>query len=391
LTVSAETLKSIYLPAPFNSSQRCVTLLKILHLIKKYGRLNAVNDLSLDVEKGDIVALLGPSGCGKTTTLRCVAGLEKPDDGEIIINGKTVFSRNVFVPPEKRNVGMVFQSYALWPHMNVFDNVAYPLKLRRYARPEIRKQVLKALELVGLSGMEYKFPSQLSGGQQQRVALARAIVYEPQLILLDEPLSNLDAKLRERVRGELKYLLKKIGLTALYVTHDQEEAFVIADRIVLMDAGRIVQVGTPMEIYEKPANKFVAEFIGRANVFEATVVERGGEDGYGFVKLKKGGDVVLYCKTPNSVPNDCIAFIRPNEIYIYDKLPAERFNVIEGRVVFTEFRGQYRDIRVEIEGGNEIIVSTHRFCASSTVQLPDIGMRVYIYIPPEAITLVNPG
>jgi len=366
-------------------------LLKILHLIKKYGRLNAVNDISIDVEKGDIVALLGPSGCGKTTTLRCVAGLEKPDDGEIIINGKTVFSRNVFIPPEKRGVGMVFQSYALWPHMNVFDNVAYPLKLRRYTRPEIRKRVLKALELVGLREMEYKFPSQLSGGQQQRVALARAIVYEPQLILLDEPLSNLDAKLREKVRGELKYLLKKIGLTALYVTHDQEEAFVIADRVALMDAGRIVQVGTPMEIYEKPANKFVAEFIGRANVFETNIVERGGEDGYGFVKLKKGGDVVLYCRTPNDVPNDCIAVIRSNEIHIYDKLPAERFNIIEGRVVFTEFRGQYRDIRVEIEGGNEIIVSTHRFCVSSTVKLPDIGMRVYIYIPPEAITLVNPG
>jgi ABC-type Fe3+/spermidine/putrescine transport system ATPase subunit len=230
-----------------------------------------VDRASLDVRRGEIFTLLGPSGCGKTTTLRLVAGLERPDGGEITLRGRVVASvpRRVFVPPNRRNLGMVFQSYAIWPHMTVFANVAYPLTLRRLGRAVIRERVARVLDLVGLAGMETRGATLLSGGQMQRLALCRALVYEPDLLLLDEPFSNLDAKLREQMRLELRLLQRRLGITVLFVTHDQIEALSLSDRIAVMQRGRVEQVGTPRSLYEGPATTFVRDFVG------STVILRG--------------------------------------------------------------------------------------------------------------------
>lgn len=229
----------------------------------------ALREFSLTLEAGEMIGILGPSGCGKSTLLRCVAGLEKPDSGMIEIAGTVVCNNQRWVMPEKRGIGMVFQSYALWPHMTVFENVAFPLKMARRPRAEVRERVGQALGVVGLSGKESRFPSQLSGGQQQRVALARAIIANPKLLLFDEPLSNLDAKLREAMRLELREIHKRMGWTALYVTHDRTEAMTMADRVVVLNDGAIQQVGRPVELYNHPVNIFVAEFLGDMNYFPA--------------------------------------------------------------------------------------------------------------------------
>ena len=220
---------------------------------------------------GEFITLLGPSGCGKTTMLRIIAGFEKPTSGELYIDDQLVSGGKTFVPPEKRGIGMVFQSYAVWPHMNVFDNVAYPLAIRRTPKDEIRAQVERVLEIVHLSQYAQRFPNQLSGGQQQRVALARALVGAPKLLLLDEPLSNLDAKLRESMRFEIKEIQKKLGITVVYVTHDQTEAMAMSDRIFLINRGTVQQCGTPDEIYNRPANQFVADFLGKVDFFKGEV------------------------------------------------------------------------------------------------------------------------
>ena len=222
-----------------------------------------VDAFNLKIAQGEFVSFLGPSGCGKTTSLRMVAGLEKNTQGSILIDGQVVSepSANVFVPPEKRRVGMVFQSYAVWPHMNVFENVAYPLKIAKVSKAEIQSRIKQILEVVELSGLETRMPNQLSGGQQQRVALARGLVMQPRVLLLDEPLSNLDAKLREKMRKDIREIQKKLNLTVVYVTHDQLEANTMSDRIVVMNKGKIVQIGTPAELKSNPANEFVADFL----------------------------------------------------------------------------------------------------------------------------------
>ncbi|MCC7023500.1 MAG: ABC transporter ATP-binding protein [Thermomicrobiales bacterium] len=230
-------------------------------ITKRYEQAVAVDDLSLDVYRGEFLSFLGPSGCGKTTTLRMIAGFIEPDAGTITVMGEDMTNR----PPHQRNLGMVFQSYALFPHMTVFDNVAFGLKMRKVPAAERRQRVERALELVQLSAMQQRYPRQLSGGQQQRVALARAIVIEPFVLLLDEPLSNLDAKLRKAMQTELRDLQQRLGITAIYVTHDQEEAMTVSDRIVVMNQGRIMQIGAPEEVYRHPANEFVAGFIGQVN------------------------------------------------------------------------------------------------------------------------------
>ncbi|MEN6499979.1 MAG: ABC transporter ATP-binding protein [Rectinema sp.] len=251
----------------------------LVHLTKKFrsldgsGEITAVNDVNLEIKAGELVTILGPSGCGKTTTLRMIAGFEYPTSGSIFIGGRDV----AMIPPNKRGLSMVFQSYALFPHLTIYENVAYGLRVQRLPAAEIKERTERALELMQLTPMAKRYPSQVSGGQQQRIALARAIVIEPSVLLFDEPLSNLDAKLREYMRDELRKLQKRLGITSLYVTHDQSEAMAISDRVVIMKDGRIRQVGTPHEIYAFPQSKFVADFIGKANFIRVNVLGTDGE------------------------------------------------------------------------------------------------------------------
>ena len=263
--------------------------IEIGDLVVRYDAVPAVNGVSFDVAPGEHVTLLGPSGCGKTTTLRAIAGLEQPSGGSIRINGETMYSaaarRNV--QAEKRGVSMVFQSYAVWPHMTVADNVAYGLRVRKLPKAEIAQQVARALDLVQMRGLAERSAALLSGGQQQRVALARAIAFSPSVLLFDEPLSNLDAKLRAEMRVELRALQHRLGVTSLYVTHDQEEALAISDRVVVMNVGRIEQIGSPEDIYNRPKTRFVADFVGSANLISGSLEERGA--GPGPVGFAAGG------------------------------------------------------------------------------------------------------
>src|SRR5262245_49552347 len=247
-------------------------------LVKAFGPLIAVNTLSLEAKAGEFLTLLGPSGCGKTTTLRLVAGLERPDQGEIELGGRALSSASdgLFVAPERRGMGMVFQSYAIWPHMTVFENVAFPLQELRRPRAEIRERVMAILTTVGLGRLHDRPAPMLSGGQQQRVALARALVSNPQVLLLDEPLSNLDARLREEMRFELRDMQARLGITSIFVTHDQAEAMTLSDRIIVMNAGRIEQEGRPEEVYQRPTTRFVMDFLGRANHVPARMARAGG-------------------------------------------------------------------------------------------------------------------
>jgi ABC-type Fe3+/spermidine/putrescine transport system ATPase subunit len=240
--------------------------------------IRPVDDVTLSVASGEVVVLLGPSGCGKTTLLRCVAGLERPNGGEIVVDGRVVYSsqNRIFVPTEQRQLSMVFQSYALWPHMSVFDNVAYPLTTRGVKAPEIRRRVDEILEMTGVGGLQEQFPGRISGGQQQRVALARALIVNADVVLFDEPLSNVDAQVRAQLRFELKRLQKKLGFSALYVTHDQSEALELGDRVAVLDAGRLSAIGCPRDIYDRPSNEYVARFIGTVNIWPGRVTARNG-------------------------------------------------------------------------------------------------------------------
>lgn len=283
--------------------------IELLGVSKFFGSVRAVESLSLQVPEGQFLFLLGPSGCGKTTTLRMIAGFVKQDAGAIRIGGRDVS----WIPPYGRDLGMVFQSYALFPHMTVAENVAFGLRMRRLPKDEIAKRIARALDMVQLSGLETRHPRELSGGQQQRVALARAIVIQPRALLLDEPLSNLDAKLRQQMRLELKSLQAKLGITTVFVTHDQEEALVMADRIAVMRAGRIEQLGTPTELYESPANRFVAHFIGESNFIRGVVAERLPGDR---AVLRAGDSLTMRGRCHNSVQpgQRSVASIRPERL-----------------------------------------------------------------------------
>ncbi len=254
------------------------TVLELRDVVKQYGSVRAVDKLSFTIQRGEVFTLLGPSGCGKSTTLRIVAGLEHPEDGELFLTGHTIVSakKGLYLPPERRNMGMVFQSYAIWPHFTVFENIAFPLRLRKMSNEELRGRVEESLEIVGLAGLGERPATTLSGGQQQRVALARALVYRPDILLLDEPLSNLDAKLREHMRLELRSIQRRLGMTVLFVTHDQAEAMTMSDRVAVMNSGHFEQVGPPDEVYERPASTFVRDFLGRALVLEGVGRREGG-------------------------------------------------------------------------------------------------------------------
>src|SRR5215475_6094830 len=299
----------------------------------------AIDGVSFNVPAGEIVVLLGPSGCGKTTTLRCVAGLEHPTDGEIAIGGKLVSSpaRGVLVPPRARDLGMVFQSYAVWPHMTVRQNVVYPLKHRKMSRGEAARKVVEVLALVGLSEYADRPVVALSGGQMQRVALARSIVYRPQLLLLDEPLSNLDAKLRLRLRDDLRVILKQTGITALYVTHDHAEAVVLGDRIGVMRDGKLLQIGTPDEIYNRPADLFVANFTGATNELAGTLVARNGT--FGTVDFGDGRRAEAALLQQQLAPGDKVRIaLRPENVAIGRQDDANAFtaNVVDRRYQGTQ-------------------------------------------------------
>ena len=308
---------------------------KINHVYKRYGSITVVDDFNLEVKDGEFISILGPSGCGKTTTLRMVAGFERATEGTISIGDTVVSSseQGIFVPPEKRGIGMVFQSYAVWPHMTVADNVGYPLKIQHVPTEERKKRVAEMLELVHLGEYSERFPSQLSGGQQQRVALARALVMRPGLLLLDEPLSNLDAKLRESMRFEISAIQKKMHITVIYVTHDQSEAMAMSDRVVVMSAGVVQQIGHPHDIYSNPVNKMVADFIGLVN----------------FVKGSVQGDRVFIEGTEVSFPNtngvsgDNVTFaVRPENITI-----SKTAGALAGVVRHSFFLGDSTDFRIE--------------------------------------------
>lgn len=328
-------------------------LLRLEAVEKRFGEVTAVADLSLEVAPGELLTLLGPSGCGKTTTLRMIAGFETPTAGRILLEGREITR----LPPQRRGFGMVFQNYALFPHLDVFENVAFGLKGRGTSRGEIARRVDEALALVDLAGYERRKVQQLSGGQQQRVALARALAPEPRIILLDEPLSNLDAALRERTRAELRGLVERLGITAIFVTHDQEEAFELSDRIAIMEGGRLQQAGTPEALYQEPANPFVATFLGRANFLDARVVGREGErllcELPGGVRwlVDRGGDCAESVEPGSAVR----VMVRPEALRIL-QAGEEGGTELTGTVTERRFAGPVTTYRVRT-GGSELIVS----------------------------------
>jgi iron(III) transport system ATP-binding protein len=339
----------------------------------------AIDGVSFAVPSGEIVVLLGPSGCGKTTTLRCVAGLEHPTGGEISIGGRVVSSpaRGILVPPRLRELGMVFQSYAVWPHMTVRQNVVYPLKHRRLARGEANRKVDEVLKLVGLSEYADRPVVALSGGQMQRVALARSIVYRPQLLLLDEPLSNLDAKLRLRLRDDLRMILKQTGMTALYVTHDQAEAVVLGDRIGVMRDGKLLQIGTPDQIYNRPADLFVANFTGATNELTGTLIERNGE--FGMVDFGDGrrGEAALLHAI--SVGEKVRIALRPENIAMGKQDGA---NIFPARVLDRRYQGTQTVYDIDLLGRRlEVLelgtAARHQVGTETQVSLPREGCWAY--------------
>ena len=315
-------------------------------LVKRFGSLEAVSHVSLVIHDGELFTLLGPSGCGKTTILRLIGGFHQPDHGKIAFGGKDV----TWIPPYERNIGMVFQNYALWPHMTIFDNIGYGLKLKHIPKGEIRDKVSHALKLVNLEGLEKRYPGQLSGGQQQRVALARALVLNPDVLLLDEPLSNLDAKIRLQVRAEIRKLQKELAITTIYVTHDQEEALTLSDRIAVIAHGKLQQIGTPWDLYERPANPFVADFIGINNLIPGEVQECAVSGGWVTVKTEVGhflgeSDARL------QAGDRCMICVRPETAGIGETEPTEEeANRILGAVSFASFIGNA--VRYDVDLGS---------------------------------------
>lgn len=364
-------------------------MIQVKSLVKTFSdrrseQVKAVNQVSFQVEEGRFYTLLGPSGCGKTTTLRCIAGLEKPDAGEIEVAGELVYSssRGTYVAAHRRPIGMVFQSYAIWPHLSVFENVAFPLRVGKEGHREesIRDKVRRALELVELAQLEERMATQLSGGQQQRLALARALVREPKVLLLDEPLSNLDAKLRERMRVELRELQRRLGITTLYVTHDQMEALSMSNVIAVMSSGVIVQEGPPREIYLQPRDPFVAQFIGSTNQING-VLAGVGHNGTASVRTDFG-ELSCSLTTPIAAGARVAVMIRPEDIVLHDRRPGNSPNVVEGKVVTVMFLGEYLDCTIQI---GQYFLQTHQ---RHSVELRQ-GDAIWVELPPTNCTALS--
>jgi iron(III) transport system ATP-binding protein len=344
-------------------------------LTLKYGGATAIDNLDLSVEDGEALVLLGQSGCGKTSTMRCIAGLETPSAGTIKIGGEAVFDSKTGVskPSHKRNIGMVFQSYAIWPHLSVFENVAFPLVMERVKKPEIKSRVEQTLELVGLSAMAQRGASLLSGGQMQRVALARSLVMQPSVLLLDEPLSNLDARLRDRLRIELRDLQQRLGLTSIYVTHDQEEALALADKIALMQHGHIVQIGTPDDIYSRPQSASIADFLGVGNIIPSDIVDPTT------IKIVGLDRDVAVASIPQVVDN-LRACVRAEDI-VLGPAGQQGQNIFDGKLRVISFQGPTVRYLVEATGGAQFTVLAPKVTAADYKLHDDVTFA----ITPDAV------
>jgi len=346
--------------------------LRIHNLAKRYGDFYAVRDVSLEIADGEFLVLLGPSGCGKTTTLRMVAGFIEPSAGHVALGGSDV----TLLPPWKRNAGMVFQSYALFPHMTVAQNIAFGLEMRKLPKADIDKRVEEALALVRLAGYGGRLPRQLSGGQQQRVALARALAIRPDVLLLDEPLSNLDAKLRQEVRVEIRELQRKLGLTTVMVTHDQEEALTMADRLVVMNEGSVCQVGSQRDLYERPATRFLAGFVGRSTFLAGTVEAPG--------RFRTDGGLTLACT--GGAPGRAVLSLRPERVEISDAPLSGLDNRLSGTVEFVSYLGSLIDIHVRLSPADRLVVQVANREGGLA---PDVGQPVHVGWPASAGQVFN--
>jgi len=352
----------------------------VQNLVKEFGDQRALDDVSFEVKEGELFTLLGPSGCGKSTTLMSIAGFQNPESGRIAVGDDTFVdaARKIAVPAEQRNLGIVFQSYAVWPHMTVFENLAFPLKVRKLRRNAVRTRVREVLELVEMLPYEQRYPHQLSGGQQQRVALARALVYSPSVLLLDEPFSNLDAKLRERARAWVKDLQRTLGLTTIFVTHDQDEALSMSDRVAVMSAGEVQQIGTPEEVYRHPANRFVAEFVGRVNLIEGLV---SGSEGGGVVVEVADSPHRLTVHGGAGVSGKVTVAVRPEAVTVMrlDDHSVNGTNTWEADVATVAFLGDHYEYEVNA-GPLALTVQSSRRVE---------GDRIRVHIPPDACALVE--
>lgn len=356
---------------------------RVENLIKRFGDVVAVDGISFEVPKGKLLTLLGPSGCGKTTTLNMIAGFEDPNGGDVFVGNKLISSaeQSILLPAHQRNLGMVFQSYGLWPHLSVYDNVAFGLQMRKTAKREITPAVDRALGLVRLKGMGDRYPSQLSGGQQQRVAFARALVYEPDVLLLDEPLSNLDAALREEMRLELKDLQTKTGITTIFVTHDQVEAIVMSDIIVVMNHGRIEQIGSPRDIYQYPASQFVAGFIGISNFLTGKII--GNADDNGLTPVSVGGKNLLCEITGCAIDTEVALSIRPEDWVATLEPPHNSVkNTLKCKVEKAVYMGGVLEVWLKAND-QQIRVHGHR------LPMLESGTSLYISVDPRLIKIIS--
>jgi spermidine/putrescine transport system ATP-binding protein len=363
------------------SEANAAVMVELRSVTKRFGGFTAVHEVNLEVKAGEFMTFLGPSGCGKTTVLRMISGFETPTDGVVWLDGKNVTHE----PPYRRNVNQVFQSYALFPHLTVAENIAFGLKMQNASKSEIAERVKRGVDLVSLGGFEHRKPSELSGGQRQRVALARAIVCEPKVLLLDEPLSALDAKLRHQMQLELKRLQQRLGMTFIFVTHDQEEALTMSDRIAVINKGRIEQLGTVHEIYHQPRTTFVANFIGEANILPAKVVSRS--EGRILIRLEDKLELLIRDTELSAEAETILVSIRPEKIHIEKRHPHGDFNIFEAEIAEEVFKGAIDDLTLRHASGLELTAcaaneSAHEECFAR-------GDRVFCSIHPNDIVIVQ--